>query len=72
MSDYMDLIESLRCPECQAQRVLARTKPARLGLDARTFERINRDHIHKDHLAADPMTSSEVLRWFLGELKAPN
>jgi hypothetical protein len=27
----------------------------------RTFECVNCDHIHKEHLAADPMASSEVL-----------
>jgi hypothetical protein len=52
--------------------VLARTMPARLGFDVRTFECVNCDHIHKEHLKADPMTSSEVLGWLLGELKVPN
>jgi hypothetical protein len=52
--------------------VLARTTPARLGFDVRTFECVNCDHIHKGHFAADPMTSSEALGWLLGELKTPN
>jgi hypothetical protein len=72
MSGYKGLIERHRCQKCQAQMVLARTKPARLGFDVRTFECVNCDHIHKEHLAADPMTSSEVLGWFCGELKTPN
>ena len=42
------------------------------ALGIRTFECVNCDHIHKEHLKADPMTSSEVLGWLLGELKVPN
>ena len=72
MSDNRGLIEPYRCPKCQTQMVLARTKAARFGFDVRTFECVNCDHIHKEHLAADPMTSSEVLGWFRGELKTPN
>lgn len=72
MSDYMGLSERHRCPQCQTQMVHARTEPASLRLDVRAFECVNCDHIHKDHLTADPMTSSEVVRWFLGELKTPN
>jgi len=52
--------------------MLARTKPARLGIDVRTFECVNCDHIHKEHLATDPMTSLEALGWLLGGLKTPN
>ena len=72
MSHHTGLIERHRCPKCQTQMVLKRIAPARLGFDVRTFECINCDHIHKEHRAADPMTSSEVLGWFLGELKTPN
>jgi hypothetical protein len=72
MSDHTGLIERHRCPKCQTQMVLARTTPARLGFDVRTLECANCHHIHKEHRAADPMTSSEVLGWFLGELKTPN
>ena len=72
MSDYMGSIERPRCPRCQTQMMLARTMPARLGFNVRTFECVNCDHIHKEHLKADPITSSEVLGWLLGELKTPN
>ena len=72
MSRSMSLIERHHCPKCRTQMMLARTKLARLGFDVRRFACVNCYHAHKEHLAADPMTSSEVLGWFLGELKTPN
>jgi hypothetical protein len=40
-------IERPACPKCQAQMLLARTVPARLGIDLHTFECAVCDHVLK-------------------------
>ena len=44
--------------------------PGRLKFDVRTFECVKCDHLEKLFPANDPI-QSDVLGWFLGELKAP-
>jgi ssDNA-binding Zn-finger/Zn-ribbon topoisomerase 1 len=59
------------CPKCQGPMVLARIVPGRLHFDLRTFECVKCDHVEKTLVATDPMRSSNVLGWFLGELRSP-
>ena len=61
-------IESPECPKCQV--MLSRTMPGRLKFNLRTFECVNCDHVEKVLVAIDPIQSN-VLGWFLGELRAP-
>lgn len=63
-------IESPECPKCQGSMMLSRIKPGRLKFDLRTFECVKCDHIEKVLVAIDPIQSN-VLGWFLGELRAP-
>jgi len=51
--------------------MLARIMPGRLKFDLRTFECVNCDHVEKTLVAADPIGSSDVLGWLLGELRSP-
>lgn len=48
--------------------VLSRIVPGRLKFDLRTFECFECDHIEKVLVAIDPIQSN-VLGWFLGELR---
>jgi hypothetical protein len=63
-------IEPRRCLMCAAEMVAARVAPARLGINARTFECPQCNHVEKVLEAADPIKSS-VLGWLVGELRAP-
>jgi hypothetical protein len=58
------------CKMCAAAMVSARITPARLGINARTFECPQCDHVEKVLEAADPIQSN-VLGWLFGELKPP-
>jgi hypothetical protein len=60
-------IESRRCARCEAQMVLARITPARLGFNSQAFECVQCGHLEKVLIAADPI-QSDVLGWLLGEL----
>jgi hypothetical protein len=64
-------IESRRCTRCEAELVLVRITPARLGFNSQTFECIRCDHFEKVLIAADPV-QSDVLGWLLGELRPPS
>ncbi|MBX9646016.1 MAG: response regulator [Xanthobacteraceae bacterium] len=55
---------------CAAAMVSARITPARLGINARTFECLHCNHVEKVLEAADPIQSN-VLGWLFGELKPP-
>jgi hypothetical protein len=60
-------IDSRRCARCEAQMVLARITPARLGFNSQAFECVQCGHLEKVLIAADPI-QSDVLGWLLGEL----
>jgi hypothetical protein len=64
-------IESRGCAKCEAQMVLARITPARLGFNSLAFECVQCGHLEKVLIAADPIQSS-MLGWLLGELRPPN
>jgi hypothetical protein len=65
-------IERPACPKCQAQMLLARTVPARLGIDLHTFECAVCDHVLKTLTAyEDPMKSRALGRWLEGDLRSP-
>jgi len=63
-------IESDVCPKCQGPMMLSRIMPGRLNFDSRTFECVKCNHVEKVLVATDPM-HSDVLGWFLGELRSP-
>ena len=63
-------IESPECPKCQGPMILSRIMPGRLKFDLRTFECVKCDHVEKVMVAIDPIQSN-VLGWFLGELRRP-
>ncbi|MEO8318127.1 MAG: response regulator [Bradyrhizobium sp.] len=64
-------IEPRFCPMCTAQMASARISPARLGINSRTFECLQCNHVEKVLESADPIQSN-VLGWLFGELKAPS
>lgn len=64
-------IEGRRCARCEAQMVLTRITPARLGFNSQAFECVQCDHFEKVLIAADPI-QSDVLGWLLGELRPPS
>jgi hypothetical protein len=65
-------IERPTCPKCQAQMLLARIVPARLGIDLHTFECAVCDHVLKTLTAyEDPMKSRALGRWLEGDLHSP-
>jgi hypothetical protein len=64
-------IEGRRCARCEAQMVLARITPARLGFNSQAFECVQCGHLEKVLIAADPI-QSDVLGWLLGELRSPS
>jgi hypothetical protein len=65
-------IERPACPKCQAQMLLARILPARLGIDLHTFECAVCDHVLKTLTACeDPMKSRALRRWLQGDLRSP-
>ena len=64
-------IESRGCVKCEAQMVLARTTPARLGFNSQAFECVQCGHLEKVLIVADPIQSS-ALGWLLGELRPPS
>lgn len=64
-------IESRGCVKCEAQMVLARTTPARLGFNSQAFECVQCGHLEKILIAADPIQSN-ALGWLLGELRPPS
>ncbi|SDJ83841.1 hypothetical protein SAMN05444171_0600 [Bradyrhizobium lablabi] len=63
-------IASRICPMCAAEMVAARITPARLGINARTFECRQCNHVERILEAADPI-QSDVLGWLSGELRPP-
>jgi len=63
-------IESQECPKCWGPMILSRIMPGRLKFDVRTFECVKCDHVEKVMVAIDPIQSN-VLGWFLGELRRP-
>jgi hypothetical protein len=65
-------IERPACPKCQAQMLLARIVPARLGIDIHRFECAACDHVLRT-LAAyeDSMKSRALGRWLEGDLRSP-
>lgn len=58
------------CKMCAAGMVAVRVTPARLGINARTFECLQCHRVEKVLEAADPIQSN-VLGWLFGELKPP-
>jgi hypothetical protein len=50
--------------------MLSRIMPGRLKFDVRTFDCIKCDHVEKVMVAIDPIQSN-MLGWFLGELRRP-
>jgi hypothetical protein len=60
-------IEGRRCARCEAELVLVRTTPARLGFNSQAFECVRCGHLEKVLIAADPI-QSDVLGWLLGQL----
>ena len=58
------------CQLCAAEMVSARLTPARLGINARTFECPQCSHVEKVLEAADPIQSN-VIGWLFGELRPP-
>jgi hypothetical protein len=64
-------IEIRRCAACEAQMVLARVTPARLGFNSQAFECVQCGRLEKVLVAADPIQSN-VLGWLLGELRPPS
>jgi hypothetical protein len=58
------------CKMCAAVMVSTRIAPARLGINARTFECQQCNYVEKVLEAADPIQSN-VLGWLFGELKPP-
>jgi hypothetical protein len=64
-------IERPACPKCQAQMLLVRIVPARLGTDLHTFECAVCDHVLKTLTAyEDPMKSRALGRWLEGDLRS--
>jgi hypothetical protein len=63
-------IEPRICLMCAAEMVPVRVAPARLGINARTFECVQCNRVEKVLEAADPIKST-VLGWLFGELRAP-
>jgi hypothetical protein len=57
------------CLVCSAEMGSVRIAPARLGINARTFECPQCNHV-KILEAADPIQSN-VIGWLFGELKPP-
>jgi hypothetical protein len=65
-------IERPACPKCQAQMLIFRVVPARLGIDLQTFECAVRDHVFKTLTTnEDPMKSRALGRWLEGDLRSP-
>ena len=63
-------IESRLCLMCASEMVAVRVAPARLGINARTFECLQCSRVEKVLEAADPIRSN-VIGWLFGELKRP-
>ncbi len=63
-------IESRLCLLCAAEMVAVRVTPARLGINARTYECLQCNRVEKVFEAADPIKST-VLGWLFGELRTP-
>jgi transposase-like protein len=65
-------IERPACPKCQAQMLLARIVPARLGIGIQTFECAMCDHVFKTLFTnEDPIKSRALGRWIQGDLRSP-
>jgi len=65
-------IERPVCPKCQAQMLLFRVVPARLGIDLQTFGCAVCDHVFKTLTTnEDPMKSRALGRWLEGDLRSP-
>ena len=62
--------KSQECPKCQGPMMLSRIVPGRLKFDVHTFECIKCERVENVLLAIDPM-QSDVLGWFLGDLRTP-
>jgi hypothetical protein len=60
------------CPKCKARMMLVSIEPASPGVDLHTFECALCNHV-LTALAAfeDPVTSKDVGRWLLGDLRPP-
>ena len=63
-------IESRSCLLCGSEMVAVGVAPARLGINARTFECLLCSRVEKVLEAADPI-QSDVIGWLFGELKRP-
>ena len=63
-------IEGRRCARCEAELVLVRITPARLGFNSQAFECVRCGHLEKVLIAADPI-QSDALGWLLGKLGPP-
>jgi RNase P subunit RPR2 len=63
-------IEGRRCARCEAELVLVRKTPARLGFNSQAFECVRCGHVEKVLIASDTI-ESDVLGWLLGELRPP-
>ena len=58
------------CKVCAAEMASTRIAPARLGINARTFECLHCHYVEKVLESADPIQSN-VLGWLFGELRPP-
>jgi hypothetical protein len=71
LKSFTNGIESRGCAKCEGRMVLARTTPARLGVNSQAFECVQCGHVEKVLIAVDPIRSS-ALGWLLGELRPPS
>jgi hypothetical protein len=58
------------CLMCAAEMVGVGATPARLGINARTFECLQCNRVEKVLEVADPIQSN-VIGWLFGELRRP-
>jgi transposase-like protein len=62
-------IERPRCPRCQRRMKLEQVSPGPKGFEVRLFECAKCDRV-ETRAVPDPIRSKAV-RWFAGELRAP-
>ena len=58
-------IQSHTCPKCLGPMVLIRTKPSRIGLELRTFQGVNCDHVD------EVVSETHSMKWISSGLRAP-
>jgi len=53
------------CPKCLGPMILMRIKPSRIGVELRTFQGVNCDHVDK------VVNETRSMKWISSELRAP-